>query len=115
MTTLRGSFTQVDGLKSGLMLATDDLEALAERDGWELTGRVATYRPWPTGWYARLDHRTVYGKYHQRWHVSLCDSRDRCREVAVRTTLADARRLAEGRVMGENGRGSDLFRSAHSH
>jgi hypothetical protein len=84
------------------MLADDSLDELAAMDGWSVEGVIAIFRPAEAGWCARVDYREVYGKHHRNWHVGLIDPRQRCREVSIRSRLADARRLAEGRVRAEN-------------
>jgi hypothetical protein len=84
------------------VLADVDLDELAEMDGWSVEGVIAVFRPEEAGWCARLDYRVVFGKHHRSWHTSRIDPRHRCREVSVRSRLADARRLAEGRVFAEN-------------
>ena len=84
------------------MLADDTLDELAEMEGWSVEGEVASFRPFDAGWSALVMFRTVYGKAHSRWHMSLIDPSKRCREVSIRSRLADARYLAEGRVRAEN-------------
>lgn len=84
------------------MLADGSLEDLAERDGWSVLGETGTYRPVEAGWRATVNLRTVYGRYYSRWHVAVIDSLGRCREVTLRSRLADARVVAEGRVRAEN-------------
>ena len=83
-------------------MADDDLDGLAEMDGWSVNGVVAMFRPLDAGWTALVMFRTVHGKHHSRWHMSLIDPLKRCREVKIRTRLADARIVAEGRVRFEN-------------
>jgi hypothetical protein len=85
------------------VLADDTLDELGQMDGWSVDGERATFRPLDAGWSALVMLRTVYGKSHNRWHMSLIDPRQRCREVSLRSRLADARYLAEGRVAAENG------------
>jgi hypothetical protein len=84
------------------MLADDALDELAAMDGWSVEAEVARFRPFDAGWSARVDYRVVYGKHHKNWHMSLIDPRQLCREVSIRSRLADARVLAEGRVRAEN-------------
>ena len=84
------------------MLADYDLDGLAEMDGWSVNGVVATFRPFDAGWSALVMYRTVHGRHHSRWHKSLIDPLERCREVRIRGRLADARIVAEGRVRFEN-------------
>jgi hypothetical protein len=84
------------------VLADDSLDELAEMAGWWVEGVSAVFRPAEAGWCARIDYRLVYGKHRKSWHMSLIDPRQRCREVSIRSRLADARRLAEGRVFTEN-------------
>jgi len=83
-------------------LADDTLDELAEMDGWSIDGAGATFRPFDAGWSALVMYRTVHDKHHGRWHMSLIDPRRCCREVRIRTRLADARIVAEGRVRFEN-------------
>jgi hypothetical protein len=84
------------------VLADDTLDELAEMDGWSVEAEVARFHPVDAGWCARVDFRVVSGKHHKNWHMSLIDPRQRCREVSIRSRLADARILAEGRVRAEN-------------
>jgi hypothetical protein len=84
------------------MFADDTLDELAVMHGWSVDGEVARFRLYDAGWSARIDYRIVYGKHHKNWHMSLVDPRQRCREVSIRSRLADARILAEGRVRAEN-------------
>jgi hypothetical protein len=71
------------------MLADDTLDELAEMEGWSVEGEVASFRPFDAGWSALVMFRTVYGKAHSRWHMSLIDPSKRCREVSIRSRLAD--------------------------
>jgi hypothetical protein len=85
------------------VLADDSLDELAQIEGWSVEGGIARFLPFEAGRSARVDYRVVYGKHHKNWHMRLIDPRQRCREVSLRSRLADARYLAEGRVAAENG------------
>jgi hypothetical protein len=80
------------------MLADDTLDEPAEMEGWSLDVVIATFRPAEPGWCAQVDYRVVYGKHDKNWYMSVIDPGQRCREVSIRSRLADARYLAEGRV-----------------
>jgi hypothetical protein len=87
----------------GFVLADNSsLDELAQMDGWAVDGARATFRPLDAGWSALLTYRAVFGRSYNRWHMSLIDPRQRCREVSLRSRLADARYLAEGRVVAQN-------------
>jgi hypothetical protein len=86
------------------VLADDTLDKLADVACWSVEGVIAVFRPAEAGWCAPVDYQVVYGRHHKSWHMSLIDPRRRCREVSIRSRLADARRLAEGRVSAENRR-----------
>ena len=78
----------------------DDLAALADRPGWTVTDRLATYQPTPGGWRADVRPVTQPGRLVARWHVAVVDPNGRAAFVRIASGTAEAARLAEGAVRG---------------
>jgi hypothetical protein len=83
-------------------VADEDIGVLADAPSWTVTGPVATYRPVPDGWLARIRRTVVPGRAYEVWHVSLVDPRGIAQYTRTANLLGEARRMAEGLVRGQN-------------
>lgn len=85
------------------MWAEDDITVLADLPGWVVTGTVATFRPVPAGWLARVVLTLVPGRTYSRMHIAVVHPDGVVRYTSAATTVAEARRIAERQVRGRNG------------
>ena len=86
------------------MVADDeDVTTLGDQPGWVVTGTVATYRPDPNGWLARVVHVLVPGRTYHRLHVAVIDPGGTARYSTAVGTISHARQVAEQQVRARNG------------
>jgi hypothetical protein len=76
----------------------EDVSVLAQRPGWVVTGTVATYRPDPDGWLARIVHTLVPGRTYHRLHVAVLDSGGSARYCTAVGSVDEACQVAEAHV-----------------
>lgn len=81
---------------------TEDIQTLADRPGWTVDGKVATYAPVEGGWSARVTRVRVAGHTYERWHIAIRDRHGVARHVLHASMLGEAIRLAEQSVRGRN-------------
>jgi len=72
--------------------------ALADRPGWTVALRVATYAPAEGGWSAAIHQLVVTTRRYDRWHVAVRDPAGRVVYATPTSTLPEAIRVAEGQV-----------------
>jgi hypothetical protein len=83
-------------------MVDEDVTVLADQPGWVVTGTVATYRPDPDGWLARIVHALVPGRTYHRMHVAVIDPTGVARHTVAVGTVGHARQVAEQQVRFRN-------------
>ena len=76
----------------------ESLAALAGQPGWIVEAKRATYEPEPGGWRADVRALSAPGRAFDRYHVAIRDPSGHAVQTKMATTVAEARRLAEGHV-----------------
>ena len=83
-------------------MPNDELRALADRPGWAVAGSLAMYEPNLGGWRAVVRPVKVAGRSYERWHVAVVDPAGHAHLALTASTVAEARRVAEGQVLARN-------------
>ncbi len=81
----------------------ETIDSVAGRAAWTVDGAVATYAPTDGGWTARV-RSTTQTRFYAHSHIAIIDPQRRARFVMHASSLAEAVRVAEGHVLGQDRR-----------